>query len=132
MKTTASSTERTLAHAAPATGGLDGAERIVYLFPEGFDAEGFLAGQLDGERIFEWTAVERGRPDRASRGEPAVLCGTLRGQDFAIEVRPRTATVIAARFDVRRDVLLALKEVVERRGREASPASPQPCRNLVE
>jgi hypothetical protein len=91
------------------------AERIVYLFPEGFDARRFIDGQLDGKRIFDYRRTVPPGPGAGAAPVPApfTFYGVLRGRDFAIEVRPRSATIAAESFDVRRDVLLALKEFVD-------------------
>lgn len=93
---------------------LSRAEKLVYLFPEGFDAQKFLAGQLNGKQIFNY---EGSAPPPSGRmdGEPHTLFGKFAGQDFAIEVRPRSATIAAESFEVRRDLLLALKEFVEKK-----------------
>jgi len=44
--------------------------------------------------------------------------GHLEKEPFAVEVRPRSVTIIADQFRVRRDLLLALKEYAARRRRE--------------
>jgi len=109
LNLTTGGTERKLASAAGPR--LARAEKLVYLFPDGFDAKEFVAGQLNGRRIFEYRDA---KPANEATGEPATLYGDLRGQEFAIEVRARSATIAAERFEVRRDVLLAVKEFVER------------------
>jgi hypothetical protein len=87
------------------------AERIVYLFPEGFDTKKFLEGQLNGEHLFEYTRTVP--PERGSRAAPFTFFGHFRDEDFAIEVRPRSATIAAPSFGARRDLLLAVKEFVD-------------------
>lgn len=92
---------------------LERAERLVYLFPENFDGERFLAGQIHGRPCFEVAAVSP--PEAGTPNAPWTFFGALRGHDFSVEVRPRSATIVAERFEVRRDLLLAIKEAVEGR-----------------
>ena len=92
---------------------LSRAERLVYLFPEGFDAKRFIEGQLNGKRIFDYR--QNVPPAGATEVDPHVLYGLFRGQGFAIEVRPRSATIAAEAFETRRDLLLELKEFVEKK-----------------
>lgn len=97
-----------------ATDRLSRGEKIVYLFPEGFDTKRFIHGQLNGQRLFDYTRAVPAPEEAPARTAPFTFFGHYRESDFAIEIRPRSATIAAPTFDARRDLLLALKEFVDR------------------
>src|SRR5207244_11114129 len=93
------------------------AERLVYLFPDGFSRDRLVADQTAGERpVFDFDSLIT--PDFPPE-ESYTFVGHLEKEPFAVEVRPRSVTIIADQFRVRRDLLLALKEYAERPRREA-------------
>ena len=92
-------------------------EKLVYLFPEGFDSarlvESFFS---DAAAIgFEAHVI----PDSRI---PHTFLGHAGNDRFAVEVRPRSATIIADPFGLRRDLLLVVKECVLRARREETTA----------
>ena len=104
------------------------AERLVYLFPEGFSFERLVAEQTEGDAhpVFDFESLiipDAWPPDPPAAAAPTssvTFVGHLEAQPFAIEVRPRSATIIAEHFRVRCELLLVLKEYAERRRREAA------------
>jgi len=99
-------------------------ERLVYLFPAGFDPAILVEERL-GDGFTPLTEIEfevmTAPPAGAvSVSRPRTFVGWLNGEPFAIELRERSATMIAEPFWTRRDLLLAVKELVEERrlGRE--------------
>ncbi len=98
------------------------AEKLVYLFPDGFEPDHLIADQIAAgdPRIFDFDSlVEPDEPSAAPDGAVPLLTFVGRGGPgqggFAVEVRPRSATIVADAFSVRRDLLLTLKEYAEAR-----------------
>jgi hypothetical protein len=92
------------------------AERLVYLFPDGFTSDRLVADQTAGERpVFDFESLIT--PDYPPE-DSYTFVGHLEKEPFAVEVRPRSVTIIADQFRVRRDLLLALKEYAARRRKE--------------
>lgn len=92
-------------------------ERLVYLFPTGFDPAAFLEDPPLGEDLL-LTEIEFEYPTAPHEGAVSVsalrtFIGWLSGEPFAIEVRERSVTIVAEPFWARRDLLLAVKERVD-------------------
>ncbi len=102
-------------------------ERLVYLFPVGFDPGCLVEGPL-GEEVSPLTEIEfemRTAPNvgAVAVSRPRTFVGWIGREPFAIEIRERSATIIAEPFWMRRDLLLAVKERAEetlRRKEEAA------------
>lgn len=83
---------------------------VVYLLPEGYAAERLThalgaLGQLCSVSV-----------DENVTGMVAQVNGRLGDELFTVEVRERSATVIAASFAIRRDLMLMIMECVEATG----------------
>jgi hypothetical protein len=81
--------------------------QIVYLLPEGCEADGLAAALRNGGRP---RGLHEVKPE--GQGVIAAFAGLYEDQASRIEVRPRTATVIADVFAVRRDLLVHVMDLV--------------------
>ncbi|GIW72718.1 MAG: hypothetical protein KatS3mg102_2260 [Planctomycetota bacterium] len=86
--------------------------RIVYLLPDGFAAERLVAAlRGEGGRLAGLVELE---------GEPDDVCACFglgpAGAEARVEVRARSATVVAPSFAVRRDLLVQIMDLVAAAG----------------
>ncbi|HVY62265.1 MAG TPA: hypothetical protein VHF22_11465 [Planctomycetota bacterium] len=96
------------------TGGR--AERLVYLFPDGFASDRLVEDQTSASRpVFDFESLIT--PDYPP-DDGYTFVGHVEKEPFAVEVRARSATIIADQFRVRLDLLLALKEYAAKRRQE--------------
>jgi hypothetical protein len=101
------------------------AEKLVYLFPDGFDAGALVSDQTDPSHppLFDFDTIIEAESTPSELATPPsahTFIGRVGESQFAIEVREHSATIVADPFFVRRDLLLVIKDYAERRRREAA------------
>jgi hypothetical protein len=92
-------------------------EKLVYLFPEGFDSARLVEDFFSDAAAMGLEAHVI--PDSRI---PHTFLGRAGKTAFAIEVRPRSATIISDPFELRRDLLLVIKEYVATHRRQEAEA----------